>query len=372
VEAAKKEGTVLCYCWSFGTWMDPWVRKAFKDDTGIELELMRFSGTIAVERVKTEARAGKYVADVFQPMASYNIGSMEGTGLLGRIDNLPALRDVGPDLWYGNPLMTPNTAVLPINIRYPARNFRYNTQVVPPDRVPKDPRDLLDPWWFGKVCDTDVITYAGTDYMLWRFYAALEYADWWPEFFWEYYNGGKRFLFSILGSADPMFSGDCGLFMEWGGANAGAIKSIHLEQKATWIAGDSFNPSIPTGLSSDSGLSILAKLPHPNAAKVFANWLLGKQGQEAFAKTGYGANLRRDIPHQVETKYFPKVPVEKYYVWEAQRYNFEQYSYSDKGGVFKLIKQGMSKDEWLKWMNKTSNSFWGQSPPPPVPMYPFE
>ena len=374
VDAAKKEGKVLCYCWSFGTWMDPWVRKAFKDDTGIELELMRFSGTIAVERVKTEARAGKYIADVFQPMASYNIGSMEGTGLLGRIDNLPALRDVGPDLWYGNPLMTPNTAVLPLNIRMPARNFRYNTQVVPPDRVPKKPQDLLDPWWKGKVCDIDVITYAGTDYMLWRFYAALNYADWWPEFFWQYYNkpNSDRFRYYILGGADPMLTGDCGLFMEWGGSSAGEVKALHIDSKATWIAGDSFDPPIPTGLSSDSGLSVLAKSPSPNAALVFSNWLLGKQGQEAYAKTGFGAVLRRDIKHQVEQKYWPKVPVTQYYIWEAERYKFEQYSYSNKAGVFKLQKEGMSKDAWLKWMKDTSTAYWGQYPPPAVPIYPFE
>ncbi len=56
-------------------------------------------------------------------------------------------------------------------------------------------------------------------------------------------------------------------------------------------------------LSSHSGaLGFVDKSPHPNAAKVFINWLLSREGQvtfqKAYAKGGQGASnsLRIDIP----------------------------------------------------------------------------
>ena len=37
------------------------------------------------------------------------------------------------------------------------------------------------------------------------------------------------------------------------------------------------------------------KLPHPNAAKVFANWLLGRDGQEVFGRSMAVGSRRLDV-----------------------------------------------------------------------------
>ena len=366
VAAAKKEGNVTCYCWSFGNWEDPWVRKAFKDAYGIELELMRFSGTISVERIKTEARAGKYIADVEQAMATYHIGALEGTGLFKRIDNLPALREVGENsVWRWSPLITANTAEVPKNAVYPSGNFYYNTNLVPPERLPKNRQELLDPYWKGKICESDPITYAGIDYGLWGWWRESGYADWYPEYMYDYLYKSQRHYLSLLGSPSPLNAGNCAINVTWVGArSAGEMKSIQVDEKATWVVTESFDPPLPGRATSVAGLSIMAKSPHPNAAMVFANWLLSKEGQEAWAKTGYGSVNRRDVKHQVEQKYWPKRSVTQFWVPEDKWLLFENYSYSNKGGVFKLMKEGMPKDQWLKWMKDTSTNFWGTYPPP--------
>ena len=48
-----------------------------------------------------------------------------------------------------------------------------------------------------------------------------------------------------------------------------------------------------------SALSVVKNSPHPNATKVFINWLLGKEGQEIYGKAMGQATRRFDV----ETKW---------------------------------------------------------------------
>jgi ABC-type Fe3+ transport system substrate-binding protein len=57
-----------------------------------------------------------------------------------------------------------------------------------------------------------------------------------------------------------------------------------------------FPTDAPSILSGGWGLiSLMNKAPHPNAAKLFINWLAGRQGQEPFAKAVLSASLRTDV-----------------------------------------------------------------------------
>ena len=47
---------------------------------------------------------------------------------------------------------------------------------------------------------------------------------------------------------------------------------------------------------SGGGLWLMRKAPHPNAAKVFINWLLTKEGQVAWNPIGIGNSRRTDVP----------------------------------------------------------------------------
>ena len=51
-----------------------------------------------------------------------------------------------------------------------------------------------------------------------------------------------------------------------------------------------------TDVSCASGtVSVFNKAPHPNAAKVYLNWLLGKEGATAFAKVNSFTSGRADV-----------------------------------------------------------------------------
>jgi len=50
-------------------------------------------------------------------------------------------------------------------------------------------------------------------------------------------------------------------------------------------------------LTSGGGtISYIDKAPHPNAAKLFANWLLSREGQTEFQRRDGADSLRIDIP----------------------------------------------------------------------------
>jgi len=57
-----------------------------------------------------------------------------------------------------------------------------------------------------------------------------------------------------------------------------------------------FPTDAPSILSGGYGLiSLVNKAPHPNAAKLFINWLAGPGPQKAFAEAVQSVSLRNDI-----------------------------------------------------------------------------
>jgi ABC-type Fe3+ transport system substrate-binding protein len=43
-------------------------------------------------------------------------------------------------------------------------------------------------------------------------------------------------------------------------------------------------------------MAVMSKAPHPNAAKLFVNWVLSREGQTAWQKYAEVNSLRMDIP----------------------------------------------------------------------------
>jgi len=53
----------------------------------------------------------------------------------------------------------------------------------------------------------------------------------------------------------------------------------------------------PRRLNSGYGIiCVFKKAPHPNATKLFVNWLLSKEGSSVFARATQYASTRADVP----------------------------------------------------------------------------
>jgi ABC-type Fe3+ transport system substrate-binding protein len=77
-------------------------------------------------------------------------------------------------------------------------------------------------------------------------------------------------------------------------------------------------PAIVAG--SFALLSLFNNAPHPNAAKVFVNWIASREGTTVFARTQAAAPVRTDIDATawVRPEFIPKPGVEYFDVYGYQ------------------------------------------------------
>lgn len=370
IEAAKKEGKVTCYCFDLGRvgWLGDWAAREFKKTYGIELENIGATPALAVERIRSEARAGQYNADVAAPGAAWQVGVLEPGGFLKRIDNLPALKDVkDPSVWMFSPIVTPYTILRPDDVSYPGVHYTVNTNVVPKERYPQKAQDLLDPFWKGKVCDYEPLVFTVLDYKFWNNFREYNYAEWYVDFFYDLYNTGDRIFFTFVGAPAGLARGDCGINQMFDGGGVNDIKEAAVISKSPWLKGATYADGKPIPVVGSDSLGVLAKAPHPNAALLFANWRFTKEAQDSVAreKGGLTVSARLDAPMLLEKEYWPERTVNTYWLPDARWYDFQSYSYANKV-TFKLAKQGMSREAWRKLVKDTSTFYWGQYPPPPA------
>ena len=74
------------------------------------------------------------------------------------------------------------------------------------------------------------------------------------------------------------------------------------------------------GLSSSVGhIALLNRAPHPNAARLFLNWIAMKEGNEVYNRAQVGVSTRTDVDNAWAPDYIIPKPGEEYvdaYEWE--------------------------------------------------------
>jgi iron(III) transport system substrate-binding protein len=64
---------------------------------------------------------------------------------------------------------------------------------------------------------------------------------------------------------------------------------------------------LPYVTAGTGSVAVLNRPPHPNAARVYLNWLLSRDGQTAWSKAVTFASLRQDVPRDhVDPYVIPK------------------------------------------------------------------
>lgn len=262
LEGARKEGEVDVYS-SLVSDDIAAVAAAFEKKYGIKVKYWRASSEKVLQRSLAETRSGRYDVDVIETngpeleaMAREKILAPATT--VHQADLLPqALR---PDrLWTG----------LRLNMFVQA----YNTNISKAADLPKSYQDLLDPKWKGKLAieadDTDwfaaVVRDMGETAGLKFFRDVVRI------------NGiSLRKGHTLL--AGLVASGETPLALTLYNHNAERLK-----QKGAPI--DWFQ--IQPGYARVNGLSVAAKSPHPHAALLFFDFMLGPEGQAILQKANY-------------------------------------------------------------------------------------
>jgi iron(III) transport system substrate-binding protein len=292
LEAAKKEGQVTVYIAGYEAVLPDFE----KDYPDIKLVAVAIRGSELAQRLATERRAEKYLADVY----SAGGGSLYRLLYLGKmLDPIkPAL--ILPEVtdqtkWYQQKhhYSDPEGQYI-FNYVGSATygGISYNTKLVDPKEF-KSYWGLLDPKWKGKILARD-IRVAGPGAGNARF-------------FYHHPELGAPFIRKLYGEMDITLFRDYRQGPDWLAVGKYAICfSCDVDVlKDQGLPVNTIGPNVfkeGGGMVQQFGsLTLVNKAPHPNAAKVFINWLLSRAGQIALQKrlvTGENPadSLRIDIP----------------------------------------------------------------------------
>lgn len=198
--------------------------------------------------------------------------------------------------------------------------FCYNTKLVSPNEV-RSYWDLLNPNWKGKMVMVDPAPGPAIATPLRRLLTEMDLTgsrdmrqitDWLAT--------GKFSL--CIGCQDTQRAKGQGL----------PVDTFHSDR---WKEGGSLT-------SSFGSLSFLNNAPHPNAAKVFINWFLSRNGQIALQKIGRPSdppNSRRiDIPKD-------DVPDDRRFVSRGRYLDVTRPEWQDMTPIFKLVREIMAGRE---------------------------
>jgi iron(III) transport system substrate-binding protein len=298
VRAAEQEGQVTVSIGGYGPIIDAGVfQKAYPK---IKITHITGAGTDLTQRIIAERRAGKYLVDV------YNGGgnSLFQVLYLGKVLDpikaaliLPEVTDQ-TKWWEGKHKYADKEGqhiiVYEGNVAAGA-GAAYNTQLIDPNEY-KTYWDLLNPKLKGKILSTDIRRVRGAG-IPWQFL---------------YYHPdlGPKYLRRLFGEMDVMMVADLRQAIDWLGTGKFSV-GMPIQGGTVYKAKNqglpvnefsAFHFKEGVNLSSAFGsLALLNRAPHPNAAKVFINWLLSREGQTLFQKVisqpGDPRNSRRlDVP----------------------------------------------------------------------------
>jgi len=300
VEAARREGKVVVYR---GTGFGPGgsLREAFgKAYPGIKVFETIGRGSQRLNRIFTERRANMYIPDVLIGGPANPVISMKPVGAVAPLKPILMLPEVldksawlQKRLWWADG-SEPYTTLMFIGYVQPL--MYVNPKMVDPSQF-KSYWDLLDPKWKGKIVSGD-IRRSGKGASISRF-------------LYKHPQLGPRYLTRLYREMDITLSSDHRQMVDWLARGRYPL-AIFLSASDSRRAHEQGLPVVPVSadqlkegapVAPGSGnVSLMNPAPHPNAAKLFINWLLSRAGQITWQQAVRLPSLRVDIP---KTGLFP-------------------------------------------------------------------
>jgi iron(III) transport system substrate-binding protein len=264
VAAAKAENDLTIYAAATDN-VDRRIVKAFTDKYGIKAAYLRLPSGSLAQRYASEAQAGTFAADVVL-VASQPRFLQDGikNGWLQPIEKsgLPVLKGGN----FPSQFIRDGVAVVQVTPWL----INYNTDRVKGADIPKNWPDLLNPKFKGQVLLDDPAT-------------ADSHLDYWvvvadtygPDFFAKLRALNPRWFVDAVPAMQALAAGE-------GDIEFATVQFVAqgLIDKGAPIATVTPDPNV--GLEMDLALTDSSKAKHPNAAKLFANYLMSPEGGKIF------------------------------------------------------------------------------------------
>ncbi|MBI4287681.1 MAG: extracellular solute-binding protein [Chloroflexi bacterium] len=277
IAEAKKEGRVTPYTFFMVGDAGKAVAEAFEKKYGIKVEFVTGVGAVLMERIRAEAAAGKNIADTMDSAISI-VATVKSLGLTQSWGQLPVTAEA--NVWRNSPIADPERHLLSGGIG--VMTTYVNTQLVKAGEEPKSYNDLLSPQWKGKITVASPVTAPNIMFLLVTGVYDEAYLK-------KLAQQDLKIGPTIRDAENMLVRGEAAVMVPEADATIAAFLTQGAPVKPVDMA---------EGATSYSSLTVAMtkQAPHPNAARLFGNWLLSAEGQEVYFKAKGSLAIRKDVP----------------------------------------------------------------------------
>lgn len=283
---AKKEGKVVVSIPASNE-LRKMLEDAFKRrHPGIELELVPARGSAIIRRIADEYKAGVHNFDIHIGGSNSVVSGLLDEGVLDAIETyliLPEVKD--PKNWWGGHMWVDRAKRYIYDFQAYLTESMWRNETLAKGEEFRSYDDLLNPKWKGKIGFLDPRTPGAGD-SLWAYIWFVKGEDYLKKLAAQNLALGRdqRLLGESLAKGKTAVVMGLTYYSLLPFVNAGLpVKPLPHLKEGTFGTGGSGN------------LAVIKNPPHPNAAKIFVNWLLGKEGQETTTKALGQATRRLDV-----------------------------------------------------------------------------
>lgn len=315
--AANREGTVEVIA-SQGSDLATALTRGFQAAyPNIQVDLSQMNGAQAGPKIVTQVGAGQGLTDVAL------LGSTSAIQTLMPANALDPLQQylVGPEsktqqVWSGGAFTFADDAgqYILIPSLYVQSPFYYNPDLFSPDGFTSR-QGLLDPQWKGKIAMLNPLAGGGGSGQSTFWYAT-------PSL-------GKPFIQQFFTQQSPDVFDDDQTILDGLAHGKYAIAIGPSDTLATQFINEGLpvrpfaTSTLPEGDFTTAGggnVVVPKNPPHPNATKVYIDYLLSEEGQAALVNATGFASLRQDVPHDNVADYLIPKPGVHYIPISSEQY----------------------------------------------------
>jgi iron(III) transport system substrate-binding protein len=321
VQAAKKEGALSLYILQGDGELGAVAQLFQKKYPEINVVTTPGRGNTLAPRVMAERRGGKYLVDAYMAGATTAYEVFYRAKILDSVRAALILPEVIDESkwWLGqHHYIDPENRYIFVYLGSVSQYVSYHTKSVEAGEI-RSFADFLQPKWKGKILSRDPKISGSQRIGLRGFYHT-------PEL-------GGEFIRRLYGEMDVTLTQEIRQATDWLAHGKFAICffcSEILKIKAQGLPVDEFRTaqwkeSRVISAGNMGSVILPSNAPHPNAAKLFVNWLLSREGQTTLQRTvntPYNSeeSLRADVPKDMVRSDLRRVDGVKYLLVDRPEY----------------------------------------------------
>lgn len=285
IELAKKEGKVVVSIPASNE-LRAAIERSFEKRYGIDVEPVVGRASTLVRKMIDEAKAGVRYMDLHMGGSESIVTGLLPEGVLDPLEPhmlLPEVRD--PKQWWGGHLWVDSAKKFVYGaLAYQTISLWHNTQLIKADEA-RSFDDLLQEKFKGKIGYLDPRT-PGSGASMWSWLREIKGEEYLRKFVGQKLalSRDQRVLAELLAKGNLSVAVGLTYYSYAPFIKAGLpVEPLAVPKEGVYVSGGSGH------------VVVLKNAAHPNAAKLFLNWFLSREGQEVYSRAMRQATRRLDV-----------------------------------------------------------------------------